>query len=217
MLKLGAEKRDIFGKELKTARQAGKMPVILYGAKDKALALMVATKEFKKILSQAGESTMITVDAGEVKKDVLIHEVAFHPVNGEPVHADLLVVDKTKTVEVDVPLRYEGVSPAVKDLGGTLVKVIHKLEIEVLPMDIPHDIEVDISTLAALDSQILVKDLKIPAGVKVLAEAETVVAAISVAKDEPIDEAPVDLSTIEVEKKGKKEEEGEVPAEAAGE
>jgi large subunit ribosomal protein L25 len=178
---------------------------------------MVATKEFKKILHQAGESTMITVDAGEVKKDVLIHEVAFHPVNGEPVHADLLVVDKTKTVEVDVPLRYEGVSVAVKDLGGTLVKVIHKLEIEVLPMDIPHDIEVDISALATLESQILVKDLKIPAGVKVLAEADTVVAAISVAKDEPIDEAPVDLSKIEVEKKGKKEEEGEAPAESASE
>jgi large subunit ribosomal protein L25 len=214
MLKLTAEKRDIFGKELKKARIAGKMPVVIYGAKDKATSLFVMTKEFKKLLSQAGESTMITVDAGDLKRDVLIHDVDFHPVNGEPVHADLYVVDKTKTVEVKVPLKYEGVSAAVKDLGGTLVKVLHELEIEVLPTHIPHEIMVDISLLATLESQVLVSDLKVPKEVKVLVEPETVVAAISVAKEEPIEEAPVDLSAIEVEKKGKKEEEGAAEGEA---
>ena len=210
MLKLTAEKRDIFGKELKRARETGKMPVVIYGAKDKATSLFVMTKEFKKLLSQAGESTMITVDAGDLKRDVLIHDVDFHPVNGEPIHADLYVVDKTKTVEVKVPLRYEGVSLAVKDLGGTLVKVLHELEIEVLPTHIPHEVIVDISLLATLESQVLVRDLKVPKEVKVLIEPETVVAAISVAKEEPIEEVPVDLSAIEVEKKGKKEEEGAV-------
>ena len=215
MLKLTAEKRDIFGKELKKARQAGKMPVVIYGARDKSTSLFVLTKEFKKLLGQAGESTMITVDAGDLKRDVLIHEVDFHPVNGEPIHADLYVVDKTKTLAVKVPLRYEGVSAAVKDLGGTLVKVLHELEIEVLPTHIPHEVIVDISLLATLESQILVRDLKVPREVKVMIEPETVVAAISVAKEEPVEEAPVDLSAIEVEKKGKKEEEGVVAEDEA--
>lgn len=215
MLKLAAEKRTMFGKQLKALRADGKMPVVMYGAKDEATPLLVGAKEFKKLLHQAGESTMITVDAGDLQKDVLIHEVDFHPVSGEPRHADLYVVDKTKVVEVDVPLRFEGISPAVKDLGGILVKVLHELEIEVLPMHIPHDIEVDITALVALDSQILVKDLKIPTGVKVKLDPEAVVASISVAKEEPVEEAPVDLSAIEVEKKGKKEEEGAEGAEAA--
>jgi len=214
MLKLTAEKREIFGKELKKARMVGKMPVVIYGAKDKATSLFVMTKEFKKLLSQAGESTMVTVEAGELKRDVLIHDVDFHPVSGEPIHADLYVVDKTKTVEVAVPLRYEGVSAAVKDLGGTLVKVLHELEIEVLPMHIPHEIIVDISLLTTLESQILVSDLKVPKEVKVMVDLETVVAAISVAEEEPIEEVPVDLSSIEVEKKGKKEEEDEAEGEA---
>src|SRR3989344_8055656 len=100
-------------------------------------------------------------------------------------------------------------------MGGTLVRVLHELKVEALPLEIPHSISVDISALATLESQILVKDLKVPAGAKVLNDPEEVVAAISVAKEEPVEEAPVDLSAIEVEKKGKKDEEGaegEAPA-----
>jgi large subunit ribosomal protein L25 len=212
MIKLTAETRNIFGKKLAKAREAGQLPAVMYGDKKEAQSLFVPTKEFKKVLAQAGESSLVTIANGKNATDVLIHEVAFNPVTGDPIHADLYVVDKTKKVEIEVPLRFEGVSPAVKDLGGTLVKVLHNLKIEVLPMDIPHDFAVDISLLATLDSQILVKDLKLVGNFTVLNAMEAVVAAISVAKEEPVEEAPVDLSAIEVEKKGKKEE-----AEAGGE
>lgn len=209
MLKLSAEPREIYGKKLKPARAEGKMPVIVYGNKKEPVSLFVSTKEFKQVWNEAGESSMVTIDAGKSSDDVLIHEVDFHPVSGEPLHADLLVVDKTKKIETEVELRFEGIAPAVKDLGGILVKVLHELQIEVLPTQIPHDIEVDTTVLATLDSQILVSDLKIPAGVTVLNEADEVVAAISVAEDEPVEAAPVDISAIEVEKKGKEEVEGE--------
>jgi large subunit ribosomal protein L25 len=168
--------------------------------------------EFKRVFNAAGESTMLVLETPTGPADVLIQEVATHPVSGEILHADLLVVDKTKKIEVGVPLRFEGLAPAVKDFGGILVKVLHELEIKVLPGEIPHDIEVDTSTLTTLDSQILVSDLKVPANIEVLNEPEAVVAAISVAKEEPVEVAPVDLAAIEVEAKGKKEEEG-----AAGE
>lgn len=215
MQKIMAEKRSVFGKKLKSVRLAGQMPAVLYGPKQETTALLLNTKEFKKLLATAGESSMVTIDAGEVKADVLIHDVTVHPVSGEPLHADLYAVDKTKTVKVKVPLRFEGVASAVKDLGGTLVKVLYELEVEVLPMNIPHDIEVDISKLVSLDSQILVSDLSVPKDVTVLSAPEEVVASIAVAKDEPVETAPVDLSAIEVEKKGKKVEEGEEAAAAA--
>lgn len=214
MLTLQAEKRQIFGKKLKATRLSGQLPVVMYGAKDKAEALFVPTKEFKKVLATAGESTVIALNLGESKKEVLINDVVFHPVSGEPLHADFYVIDKTKTLKIKVPLRFEGIAPAVKDLGATLVKVKHELEIETLPLSIPHDIEVDISALTALDSQVTVADLKIPKDVKVIDEAAEVVASVAVAKEEEEVAAPVDLSSIEVEKKGKKEEE-EAPAEAA--
>ncbi len=214
MLNITAEKRSIFGKELKSERQAGKLPVIVYGDKKDALPLFVQIGEFKKLLAKAGESTVLTVKTPDGDKDVLIQEVAWHPVTSEPLHADFYVVDKTKLLEINVPLTFTGVAPAVKDLAGILVKVLHELSIEVLPMNIPHEIEVDISKLINLDSQILVKDLKVSKEVKVLNNLDDVVAAISVAKEEVVEEAPVDLSAIEVEKKGKKEVEGEAGEEA---
>jgi len=147
--------------------------------------------------------------------DVLIHEVQYHPIKGQPIHVDFYVVQKDKKIEVDVPLVFEGVAPAVKELGGNLVKVMHELPIEVLPKDLPHDIKVDVSGLATFESQILVKDIKLPSGVTVLAELEEVVVSISKAGEEVVvEEAPIDLSQIEVEKKGKQEEEGSEKASA---
>lgn len=212
MLTIKAEPRSIFGKGLAAPRRAGKLPTVLYGPKNKPLPLFVSQSAFKKLLVAAGESTVVTVDTGAAQQDVLIHDIAWHAVTGEPLHADFYVIDKTKTLETDVPLRFDGAAPAVKDLGGILVKVLHQLHIEVLPMNIPHEIVVDTGRLATLDSQILVRDLEIPRGVKVLNAPEAVVAAVSVAKEEPVEEAPVDLGAIEVEKKGKKEETGEAEA-----
>lgn len=206
MLMIKAEPREIFGKKLKSYRQQGQLPVIIYGAKERSLPLFVQLAEFKKLITAAGESTVVTVETPAGDKSTLIHEVARHPVSGEPLHADFYVIDKSKAIKVNVPLRFEGVAPAVKDLNATLVKVLHELSIETLPLNIPHDIVVDVSSLLSLDSQILVKDLTVPATVKVLNDPEEVVAAASVAKEEPVEEAPVDLTAIEVEKKGKKEE-----------
>jgi large subunit ribosomal protein L25 len=75
-------------------------------------------------------------------------------------------------VEVHVPLEFVGVSPAVKELGGTLVKVLHEINIEALPKDLPHDLTVDISTLAGLDDKILVQDIPLPPGVTLNREAD---------------------------------------------
>lgn len=208
MLKLKAEKRDIFGKDLAEVRKGGKMPAVLYGPKESNMSLLVETKEFAKILKEAGESTVVTIETPDGNKDVLIYSVDFQPVSGEPIHADLYAVDKTKKVTVSVPIEFEGIAPAIKELGGILVKVMHEIEVEALPQDLPHDIVVDVSGLTTLESQVLIKDLVPPKGVEFLAEAEEVVASIDVAKEEVEEsaEAP-DLSAIEVEKKGKQDEE----------
>jgi large subunit ribosomal protein L25 len=100
-----------------------------------------------------------------------------------------------------------GEAPAVK-AGGILVKVMHEVKIAALPSKIPHNITVDISSLETNESVIALKDLKVPEGARLLEDVESVVASIAIAKDEPVESAPVDLSTIEVEAKGKKEEEG---------
>ena len=124
------------------------------------------------------------------------------------IHVDFFAVDANEKLEVGVKLEFVGVSEAVKSLGGTLVKVAHELEVECLPKDLPHEIVVDISKLATLDSVITVADLPLPTGVVAKALPEEVIASIAVGKEEDLS-APVatlDADAIEVEKKGKKEE-----------
>lgn len=212
MFKLSAKTRDISGKKVSGLREGGEMPAVIYGGKDDTKNILVNTIEFKKVFKGAGESSIVTLDLDGKKTDTLVHEVQFNPVTDEPVHADFYIVSQDKEIEVDVPLVFEGIAPAIKELGGSLIKVLHELPISALPKNLPHDIVVDVSVLTAMDSQILVSDLKLPAGVTATVEGDEVVASITEAGEEVIEEAaPVDLSAIEVEKKGKTEE--EAPAE----
>lgn len=212
---LKAEDRNLFGKALKGPKAAGQLPVVIYGPKEAPQNFFVETKEFKKVFRDAGESSIVTLATPAGEKDTLIKEVAMHPVSGEPVHVDFYVIEKGKKVEVAVPLVFVGEAPAVKNLNGTLVKVLHELEIEAMPKDLPHEIEVDISSLVDFDSRILVKDLNIPKGVEVKVDSEETVALAGQAGEEVLETTePVDLSAIELtEKKGKKDEEGEAAAE----
>lgn len=188
-------------------RKKGLLPAVFYGPKEKSTPIVLNKIDFVKILREAGESTVIGLQTPKGEIEVLIREVSYEPVRGEPVHVDFYAPEKGKTVAVYVPLVFLGTSLAIKDLGGMLVKVLHEIEIEALPKDLPHDIKVDISVLADLDSQILAQNISLPTGVALLTEPEEVVAAISVAEEEKEETAPTDLSSIEVEKKGKKEEE----------
>ena len=204
--------------KLDALRKAGEIPAVFYGAGKKNTPISLSTVEFKKIWRDAGESSAILVKTTEGDVDVLIHEVQVDPVTDEPIHVDFLAIDMKKKIRVEVPLVFEGIANAVKSGIGNLVKVLHEIEIEALPVDLPHELTVDISKLEGLDSQIFVSDIKLPTGVVVINEGTEVVASIVAQVEEKEEVAtPIDLSAIEVEKKGKKEEEGEEAAAPAPE
>ena len=207
-MKLVVEKRD-----LKTSphslRLGGSIPAVVYGRSQEATPITVNRKDFEKLFRAAGESSVITLTGLEQDKEALIQDVSVHAVSGAPLHVDFYAIQKGQKVTVSVPLEYEGISPAVKDLGGILVKVMHEIEIEVPPADLPHAVMVDISALTRIDSKITVADLTLPKTATLSADLEEVVAMISQADDAPIVDTTMDLSQIEVEKKGKKEEDAE--------
>ncbi|MFM2357855.1 MAG: hypothetical protein RJA61_592 [Candidatus Parcubacteria bacterium] len=216
MITLEFQKRDV-KKDLETLRKEGIMPAVFYGKKQASTPIAVPLKIFLKVLKEAGESTVVTLKEGNNEYDALIHEVDINPVTDVPRHADFYVFEKGQKIEIDVPLEFIGVSPAVKELSGVLVKVLYELKIEAEPKNLPHEINVDISSLVNFESRILAKDIVLPEGVTLLEKADEVVALVSEAKEEKEEEAaPVDLSAIEVEKKGK-EKDGAAPAEGEGE
>lgn len=212
-LQLKAEKRDIFGKKLMSARKEGKLPAVVYSKGEKSSPVFVALKDFKKKWKEAGESTIIELDEnGKKKDDVLIKEVAIDPMSEEPIHVDFYKIEKDKPIKAEIDIVFEGVSPAVKEMGGILVKVMRGVEIEALPRDLPHELKVDISKLKTFEDKITASDIHLPDGVKILAKENDIVALVEEPKAEEV-VVERTIEDIEVEKKGKKEEDKEEVAE----
>lgn len=195
-------------------REKALVPAVIYGPKSEPQNIAISKVPFKKAFIEAGESTVVTLNLDGTNIDTLIHDVQFHPVSQDPIHVDFYVFDKDVKQEVEVPLEFTGEAPAVKSLGGILVKVLHEITVEALPKDLPHEITVDITSLATFEDQIKVSQLVPPHGVTFITEADEVVALVEEPREEePEEEAPTDISSVEIEKKGKKEEEGETPTE----
>jgi large subunit ribosomal protein L25 len=211
MITLNAELRDVKVNP-KMIRRDGKIPAVFYGSGKESTPIAVDAVVFKKAYAEAGESTIITLKTPKETLDALIHDVALDPVIGNPIHIDFYVVAKDHKLQVDVPLEFIGVAPAEK-LGGIVMKIMHELRIEALPAKLPSHIVVDLAKLVDMQSSITVADVVLPDGVKALVPGTETVAGVSVQQEEEATTAPLDLSAIEVEKKGKKEEEGEAAAE----
>jgi large subunit ribosomal protein L25 len=210
-LQIGAKNRDLVTTSPKAVRREGFIPAVLYGHNVESTNLSVPSNEFEKLFRKAGESTLIelTTEDGKVH-NVLIQEVQRHFLTTKPIHVDFLQVNMTETLKATVALEFIGESLAVKAEGGVLVKVLNEVEVECLPMDLPHNIEVDISAIKNFSDHITVKDLKVSSKVKILTDADEVVAKVQPPRNveaELTPTEPVDISQVEVVSKEKKDEE----------
>ncbi|MBM3257712.1 MAG: 50S ribosomal protein L25 [Candidatus Nealsonbacteria bacterium] len=176
MINLSAKVRKDFGKKVKKIRQKGIIPAVLYGPKIKNTSLEVDLKEFEKAYKEAGESSLLQLSVGQEKFLVLINAVEINAISQKPVHIDFYQPRLDEEITAHIPLVFEGESEAIKNLGGTLVKNIHELEVKALPQNLPHEIKVDIGKLKAFEDNILIKDLLVPKEVKILKDPEETVA-----------------------------------------
>ncbi|MHB1769904.1 MAG: 50S ribosomal protein L25 [Minisyncoccota bacterium] len=214
MLTLSVEKRMKDGAGAPALRRADMLPGVVYGAHQAAMPIVVEAKAFEKVLREAGEATIVSLTGLGAPLPTLIHEVDLDPLTNLPRHVDFYAVTKGQKVEVAIPLVFVGESPAVV-AGANLVKVLHELEVEADPMNLPHDIEVDISVLVALNDQIHAKNLALPAGVELVTEPEEVIVLVQeVVEEKEEAAAPADIASIEVEEKGKEKTEDTAPQDA---
>ncbi len=190
-------------------RKEGMIPAVLYGSQIESLSLKLDLKEFEKVYKEAGKNTLVElkIEGGNKEFLVLIHQVQFDVISGQPIHIDFFQPSLKEKTEAKVPLVFEGESLAVSDLDGTLVKNIFELEIKALPQDFPKEIKVNIDRLKTFDDEVLVKDLEIPENVEVLRKPDEVVATVS--RPEKVEEElekPIEEKVEEVEKVGEEEE-----------
>lgn len=172
--------RDVVGKKMRAAKAVGQLPVVSYGHDIAARNLWVAALDFKKIYRTAGESTIIELQVeGGKNTNVLIHNTQLDPMSGNFTHVDLLQVRMDEEIEAHIPLEFVGEAPAVKTLGGMLLKNTDEIVVSCLPADLPHSITVDISVLETFDDHISAADLKLSSKVKMLSEPEMIIAGVT--------------------------------------
>lgn len=171
MISLKASKRTN-----KDVQQIETIPAVLYGPGIENLNISVNFKEFEKVHKVAGE-TLIDLDVDGVSYSVLIYDIQFDPMTIEPMHVDFYQPNLKNEVETQVPLELVGVAPAV-GIGGTIIANLHELTVKALPKDLPAKIEVDVTVLTDFGNHILVKDLKLPKGVKAISHEDEVIVQI---------------------------------------
>src|SRR3989344_4699698 len=175
---IAATKRTITGKHVSKLRKAGSLPAVLYGHEVETQTIEINERDFSKVLKSAGESTIVNLVVAGKTQPVLIHDVQHHYLTEVPIHVDFFAVNMTEKLKVKVPLHFVGESMAVKSLGGTLVKNLAEVEVECLPADLPHAIEVDISAIVTFEIVIRLSDLKVSGKVEVLGNPQELVVSV---------------------------------------
>ncbi len=218
MISLNATIRKELGRKAKSVRKLGQIPAVVYGPGEKNFSLSVEEKEFKKVFSRSGESSLIELLVDGVKKPVLVNKIQKDPVSDKIIHIDFFQASLKEEVEVSVPLVFIGIAPAEKDLGGTLNKNMLEIEVKALPQNLPHEIKVNIDSLKTFQDHVLIKDLILPPNVTVLKKPDEIVAqvlALQKVEEELATEIKEDVENVEKVVKEKKEEDvvAEVPEE----
>jgi large subunit ribosomal protein L25 len=180
-LELTLDPREAQGKANKRLRRQGMVPGVVYGKGEPSTNVQVEAKTFETLYRAAGRTSVVQfrLPGGGRATSGFIKSVQRHPLSGRALHVDYLLVDLTQEMEVDVPLVFVGEAPAVEETGGTLLHNLSNLRVKALPSDIPHEIEVNVSTLVSLDVAIHVADLSLNRDlVHVLTDGETLVATV---------------------------------------
>lgn len=212
--KLVVQKRTITGRKVKSLRKKGILPANIYGKKIKSQTVQVDLKNFIGLFEKVGETGLVDLELHKKKLPVLLHNIFFHPVTDEPLHADFYQVDLKEKVTTNVPLEIIGEPPAVKDKLGVLLTNLSEVEVESLPADLPDKIEVDVSQLKAVNESIKVENIKVSDKVKVLTdlnlEIVKIAPLVSKEAEEMVQEQEAQKAAAEEAKEAEEAEEVDV-------
>jgi large subunit ribosomal protein L25 len=191
-------------------RVAGKIPAVVYGAGQEAIAVTVDPKAIIKILhSESGHNTIFDLDVtGNGTTKVMIVDWQYEPIKSSLLHIDLKRIAMDKAMRVRVPIQLTGIAVGVRTGGGVMEHVLREVEIECLPGDIPSHLDVDVTGLE-LFGAIHVSDLPHSGSIKYLCDEDATVAHVTAIKEEVVETPDATAAGApaepEVAKKGKQD------------
>jgi len=207
---LAAEPRTAFGRRpTRRLRDRGSVPVIIYGHGEDPLAASVPAHELGITLDHGAHT--LTLDLQGKKQQFLIKEVQYDHLGDTPIHLDLVRFDANERVTVTVGVELRGVPKGVTD-GGVLEQHLADIDIECLVTDIPDTLR-PLVTHLGLNETLLVKDLELPPGVRLISDGDERVATVRELAEQPesgeATEGETGDAQPEVIGREKKTEEGE--------
>ncbi len=179
-LSLALQPREITGKYVKRLRKEGILPLGICGRGVEPYPAQIDEREFMRVINKAGFTGLIEITMpGKKKQAAFLQELQRHPVTGRPVHADLKVVDVNRPIEVEVPVVAQGENPLVDKGHALLNQLVTSLLVRTLPAHVPHQFDVDITTLTDFDQHIYVRDLQVSDDVEILVEGDIVLMSLA--------------------------------------
>ena len=188
-------------------RVQGLIPAVVYGAGQESVAVTVDPKVITKILhSDSGHNTIfdLTIEGAAPAKGMIV-DWQYEPIKSHLLHIDVKRIAMDKAMRVSVPVQLIGTAAGVK-LGGVMNQVLHEVEVECLPGDIPSHLDVDVTSLE-VNGTIHVSDLPHSDKLKFLGDEHAVVAHVTVMREEAAAEPVAGATEPEVAKKGKQDAE----------
>ena len=166
----------------RSLRREGSVPAVIYGHAREAQSLAVPSRDLEKLLGTiAAGSTVVELAIDGKTSRTLIREIQRHPFKRHVLHVDFQELVAGEKITVMIPLVLHGVPEGVRLGGGILEQMMREIEVEVDPANIPNHIDVDVSHLIVGHS-VHVNELKIPAGVTVLADEDAPVALVQISR-----------------------------------
>lgn len=176
-----AQPREKMGKAVKKLRREGMLPAVVYGpAVQGVQPISLNMRDFAKVFGQAGPSTLLSLKVqGGGTHQVLIHQTTYDHYHRNLIHIDFFAPDMKTELTVHVPLAFTGEAPAVSIQDGIALHLVSEVQVRALPGDIPAAIEVDMSSLREIGSQLTAEDLPLPRGVALVTPAEELIVRIN--------------------------------------
>lgn len=209
-ISLEVKPRTLLGKKVKKLRLDGVIPANIFGQGVTSTSIQVNLNDFSKVYSTAGETGLIELKLDGKDHPVLVHKIQREPKSDSVLHVDFHQVNLKEKTAAHVPVVLVGSAPIEKSKEGIVLQSLNEIEIEALPTDIPHNIEVNIDSLISVGQSVQVKDLLIDkTKVEIKTDLEATVLSVQTAEikeEEPEPEAPAEVEVIGEKEAG---EEGE--------
>lgn len=199
---LRAEPREIHGKKVRRLRREGLVPGVVYGpVVSDTVSVSVNRRDFERFFARNGHSTIVSLEWDGGKQPVLVREVQLDPVTRNPLHVDFFAPNMRVALRQLVPIAMQHAG----DHEGVLQTVMTEVEVEALPANLPHQIDVDISGLVSVGDAIHVSDVTLPDNVTLVTAPEDLIASLVA---EAVEEEPEEAAEAE-EAEGEAEETAE--------